>query len=181
MDIREQRLIDLEFALNQLSGNQAILFQLFKRFINEYQSAPDKIAQFKAAEESQAHRDYVHTLKGVTGNLGLSALMNACKEYEFLLKGVQSSPQSETTFFSTLTQTINSIEDLMQEGNDDKDANHTSKQKLIDHLEKEDLIAAPILNKLILELQLPSDVNGQLRSLIQAFKYKEALKLIKQH
>lgn len=178
MDIREHRLIDLEFALNQLNGNQALLFQLFQRFIQEYQLAGDKITEFKATTKPQQHRDYIHTLKGVTGNLGMSALMNACKEYEITLKGLDSSGQSEQHFLHTLTDTINSINSLINHSNTEQPSN-SSKQILIKHLENEDLIAAPLLNKLLLELQLPSQQSGHLRQLIQDFKYREALALVK--
>ena len=179
MDIREHRLIDLEFALNQLNGNQALLFQLFQRFVKEYQSANDKITEYKQDAKPQQHRDYVHTLKGVTGNLGMSALMNACKEYEITLKGLDSSSQSEQHFFQTLADTIDNINSLINHGSSEKPSN-SSKQILIKHLENEDLIAAPLLNKLLLELQLSSQQSGHLRQLIQEFKYREALALVKQ-
>ncbi len=182
MEIQEHELIDLDFALNQLSGNQTLLFQLFKRFANEYEATEDKVVEFKRCAQTQQLRDYVHTLKGVAGNLGFSALMKRCKEYEDCLKHSNHVPEIETRFLDTVTATIDKLTVLMAQ-QDPSDRSHASikaKNELLAQLESNNFIATPILNKLLLALQSTDKANDEIRNHISAFNYRDAIAIIKQ-
>lgn len=184
MTIENNLIVDLEFGLRQLNGNRAVLVKLFTRFVQEYQFAESIIDDFIKAEQHQQQKDYIHTLKGVSGNLGLSALMNSCREYELFLRGEQASGKAADDFFLVLQQTIDTLKDEISNGQqvtDEKAQNPAeAKTKLLQHLQKNDLIAAPMLAKLIEQLCLSESTRKDLHRFISAFEYDKAITVLQQ-
>lgn len=103
-------LFDLNFGLNQLSGNRELLFKLLDKFIAEYSSAPERL---KTQFEEGAWHDavvLVHTLKGVAGNLGFVALHQQSKVVEHHLRQNESTPPDFDAFVETLDASFKAVE-----------------------------------------------------------------------
>ena len=74
--LRKQRLtaagIDLNSALERFMGNEALLERFLKRFLQDENSA--RLNQELTAGDMETALAAAHTLKGVCGNLSMSAL-----------------------------------------------------------------------------------------------------------
>ena len=73
---------DTQFAINQFSGNKFLLVQILEKFIKEYQYFDTLITEQLQQEDLQSVKKQLHTLKGVSGNLGMKALHQASKNFE---------------------------------------------------------------------------------------------------
>ncbi|OIN27812.1 hybrid sensor histidine kinase/response regulator [Vibrio barjaei] len=77
-----ENMFDPEAGLRLLGGNRALQQKLIQRFIDQYGGV--KISSAEEKEPSSILFD-VHTLKGASGNLGLTALAECCEQIETLL------------------------------------------------------------------------------------------------
>lgn len=70
--------VDVEGALARFCGNSA----LYEKFLGKFLQDDNyyKIGAAVEAEDGEEMLIAAHTLKGVAGNLGFTALMNACAE-----------------------------------------------------------------------------------------------------
>lgn len=102
-------LIDLEFGISQLSGNKALLLTLLNKFSDEYRQTDDKMQQYFSDNDFSAARTYIHTLKGVAGNLGLTALFEASKAVDGALKQADVVPENYSAFTVILADTLDAI------------------------------------------------------------------------
>ncbi|MCW8093122.1 Hpt domain-containing protein [Alteromonas sp. ASW11-130] len=107
-----QTVIDLEFGIAQLSGNKSLLFTLLKKFADEYAETEQKLNNMFENEEWESARALLHTLKGVTGNLGINALHHESKDVEDYLKAHTGVPPSYPIFLSILRETLETIDKL---------------------------------------------------------------------
>merc|ERR1712137_1404729 len=76
--------------------------------------------------ESQQYDDaysLIHTLKGVTGNLGLFALHNASKPVESAIRNDKELPNDYSSFVVLLNETVSNIDTLTAESTSDNSAN----------------------------------------------------------
>lgn len=105
-------IIDLEFGLSQLSGNRALLDKLLKRFEDEYRQFPDQLDAQLANNDFTGAQSKLHTLKGVTGNLGLNALHHASRLAENEIKDNGRPPASLGELYATLDKTLAEITQL---------------------------------------------------------------------
>lgn len=118
-------LFDLNFGLNQLSGNRELLFKLLDKFILEYQSAPERLnAQFNEGAWQDA-TVLVHTLKGVAGNLGFVALHQQSKVIEQHLRETQSTPPDFDQFVDVLQASFEAVE-IARSGQNEQTGSHTT-------------------------------------------------------
>ncbi|WP_414830231.1 Hpt domain-containing protein [Alteromonas sp. H39] len=149
-------LIDLEFGISQLSGNKALLLTLLNKFSDEYRQTDDKMQQYFSQRDFTAARTYIHTLKGVAGNLGLSALFHACKALDDALKQTDAVPEHYPAFVVILSDTLDAIAHL-----DDSPASTTEKQSdESDAAAKAALINALNANEFIPQTQLDDWLNA---------------------
>jgi len=89
MDTSES-VLDLKFGLSQLSGNKTLLLTLLNKFSDEYRSLDDDLQAFMRNEQFDDAYSLIHTLKGVTGNLGLFALHQRSKYIESAVRNEQT-------------------------------------------------------------------------------------------
>jgi signal transduction histidine kinase/DNA-binding response OmpR family regulator/HPt (histidine-containing phosphotransfer) domain-containing protein len=62
--------VDVQEALRRARDNHALLARLFRRFVEGYSDAAERIAEMLAAGDLPSARREAHTLKGVSGNVG---------------------------------------------------------------------------------------------------------------
>lgn len=76
--------VDVEGALNRFCGNSA----LYEKFLLKFPSDDNfpQIAPALARADVEAAMTAVHTLKGVSGNLGMTRLYDICAEMTGLLR-----------------------------------------------------------------------------------------------
>jgi HPt (histidine-containing phosphotransfer) domain-containing protein len=102
--------IDMEFGTTQLSGNRNLFIKLLKKFQVEYSDASSKINACIDANELHELKLTIHTIKGVSGNLGLKALHQACRSFETDIVENNISDNRTLDFLFTLNQCFEQIE-----------------------------------------------------------------------
>lgn len=73
-------------AIKKLGGNEALWQKLFCSFYETYLLIPDKLHEFVEKQELATLLDYLHTLKGLCGTIGVSLLEEALSAMEKSLK-----------------------------------------------------------------------------------------------
>jgi HPt (histidine-containing phosphotransfer) domain-containing protein len=76
------KLVDIEFATTQLGGNVALLAKLLHKFCDEFTYAPQQVKDALAQNDVKSAKLKVHTAKGLSGNIGLTALYECSKVVE---------------------------------------------------------------------------------------------------
>lgn len=112
---QSQVVLDIDFGLSQLSGNRALLLTLLDKFISEYQTLDKDLEKLVSNKEYDQAYSLVHTLKGVTGNLGLFALHHKSKSVEALIRNEKRLPDDYSDFVALLEQTVQAINGLSAE------------------------------------------------------------------
>lgn len=103
-------ILDEDFAIKQLGGNEELLEKMFSKFLSQYADDADKVNQYIANKDYKEAQRTIHGIKGVSGNLGLKALQQACREAEELLRSTDDSPNDD----GQLTQYISHFEDMLK-------------------------------------------------------------------
>ncbi|WP_299073524.1 Hpt domain-containing protein [uncultured Paraglaciecola sp.] len=110
----ELRIFDSQFAINQFSGNRSILVNILEKFILQYQDFESLMAQHVQQSDIETVKRQVHDLKGVSSNLGLIALNQACKDLEVDLT-CQITNDTLDNFSLILRQTLGLLRDYSSE------------------------------------------------------------------
>ncbi|WP_334027164.1 Hpt domain-containing protein [Alteromonas sp. P256] len=108
-------LVDLEFGMSQLSGNKKLLFTLLGKFTDEYRLLDANLQALMEKEQYDDAYSLMHTLKGVTGNLGLFALHNDSKQIESAIRNEQQLPGNYSRFVVLLNDTVAEVDSLTAE------------------------------------------------------------------
>ena len=108
-------LVDLEFGMSQLSGNKKLLFTLLGKFTDEYRLLDANLQALMEKEQYDDAYSLMHTLKGVTGNLGLFALHNDSKQIESAIRNEQQLPGNYPQFVVLLNDTVAEVDSLTAE------------------------------------------------------------------
>ena len=110
--------IDIQTGLFRVNHNQALYTKLLKSYFLDFRDAPDKIRHYLDARETEEARRLVHSIKGVSANLGATMLFKAAKTAELEISsdgGIQPITWDELTgrlktvmdgldkFFSTMS------------------------------------------------------------------------------
>jgi PAS domain S-box-containing protein len=111
---------NLADGLRRLRGNHAFYRKLLIEFSAENEHAVSTLIGASEAKDYSAARDRVHSIKGISGNLGAERLQAAASELEDLLKDAGShgrAPENLTRqvedFTSALHQALESARSLM--------------------------------------------------------------------
>jgi HPt (histidine-containing phosphotransfer) domain-containing protein len=176
----ELTIFDTQFAKNQFSGNQLLLLQILNKFLKQYVNF-DTLLTERLQQDLQAAKQEVHTVKGVSGNLGMTALHNACKELETSL----DSPTSEYTlesFLLVFKQTITVVQNYSTENAVEESANVAPQQDeksiLISALKRNEFISESKMQSYLQSLDLPSEKLNELKQAIDELEYETAIKLL---
>lgn len=175
-------LIDYAFGLSQLSGNEALLIKLFGKISSEYRDTPQKLTEMFERGQWEDAKILVHTLKGVSGNLGCTALHKITKEIDAELKESQSVPIPIEELYSVLNDTIAKIDEIESLGEIPKasaqGSNQDAKKELIDMLESNAFISPSDASRLLKEIALGPTQKQELETCITTLDYKRALEIL---
>lgn len=118
---QEITMLDTSLGLQQLNGNQNLYHKLLRLFLDqltqEFSALP---AQLQAISEGKDEvrtttQQLNHALKGVAGNLAISALANLSAEIDLMLKRGDAIQADQAAFFAqTLTDTEKAIQTYLQ-------------------------------------------------------------------
>ncbi len=78
---------DIDSGLARVIGNQKLYFDILQKFKVNYQNVPDEIEHLVREEDSYGLKQLLHSIKGVTGNIGLIEIYETLQRLE---KKVQS-------------------------------------------------------------------------------------------
>lgn len=76
--------LDVESSIKRFSMNEKLYCKCIVRFITE-PTYEQLVESMEAGDYAEAHR-FAHTLKGISGNLGMDKLYNECSTLSSLLK-----------------------------------------------------------------------------------------------
>ena len=107
-------IFDAQFSINQFGGNQSLLVKILDKFILQYQYFDASITEYLQHENLQAAKQQIHSIKGVSGNLGMKALHNACKEFELELSH-RVTGHSVEIFLTVFKQTLSAVQNYSVE------------------------------------------------------------------
>jgi two-component system, sensor histidine kinase and response regulator len=74
--------LDTADALLRVGGNRALYRKLLRQFVDEQATALEQVAHALAAGDRNTARRFAHTLKGVAGNIGATAVRAASGDLE---------------------------------------------------------------------------------------------------
>jgi HPt (histidine-containing phosphotransfer) domain-containing protein len=177
----EPNIFDATFALNQFSGNQSLLVQILEKFITQYQNFDSSIAEHLEQSDIQAVKQKVHTLKGVSGNLGMKALHLACKEFEKNIEKqvVENSSENFLLIFkNTLAFAQNYAAEKGMEEPPKTIAPQDNKTLLIAALRRNEFISESKMQSYSQSLGLSSEKLNELNNAIDNLDYTIAIKLL---
>lgn len=176
--------IDIDFGMSQLSGNEKLLFTLLGKFTEEYRSTDTELRALVEKGDFDEAYSLVHTLKGVTGNLGLFALHNASKPVESCVRNEKRLPDDYATFANCLTETVKAVDALTQAPSDDNAqqgsgsdsaAAQQAKKQLLAALKASEFISQERLDTWLETIGFSSDKHAAIVDAVDELDYEEAI------
>lgn len=177
----ELSIFDTQFALNQFSGNQSLLVQILNKFIQQYQNFDTLIAQQLQQNSLPDIKQQVHTIKGVSGNLGMKALYQGCKELEEKLAH-QPTEHTLEEFLLVFEKTLTVIQNYSAE-NCIEEVPKTATQQdektaLIAVLKRNEFISESKMQNYAQSLYLSSQQLNKLKQAIDNLDYATAIDIL---
>lgn len=105
--------INLQEALGRLGGNQALYVKLLGKFMQstEFSAMEDALAQ----QDYAAAAEFAHAIKGITGNLSLTALFEYSTELMNQLRAGAPDPDTLAQYRDALEKTRQAVQQLIDE------------------------------------------------------------------
>lgn len=181
-------LVDIEFGLSQLSGNKKLLYTLLGKFTNEYRTLDKDLQGLVENQQYDDAYSLIHTLKGVTGNLGLFALHNASKPVESAVRNDRQLPDDFSSFATLLNETVSSIDTLTAESTSDNSANakasnapvnsaaaERARKQLTSALKASEFISQSTLEEWLSAMGIEGEKREAIIDAVDELDYEEAL------
>jgi len=183
-------LFDSEFALKQFSGNRPLLSKVLDTFCQQYATFSAKlVADIEQNEFNTVKRD-VHTVKGVSGNLGMKSLYQASNDLK--INSQQSTAQESDIagYMTILNDTLTTITQFIKtnstpdEGasapvhNTPKESEQDARALLLSALKRKEFITHTKLSAWMGDLSLPADVLQNFHRAIDELDYEKAISLL---
>lgn len=180
-------IIDLDFGLRQLSGNRELLYRLLNKFATEYQNLSSRMDTMLEKEDLSSAEILIHTLKGVSGNLGCNRVFESSRIVNEQVKLGAPDSDSLQLLYATLNETLEEIKVLTGEEQPSPvpapkvESKQThSKSALINALTHHEYINDEKLKSWLTDLNLEAKQEESLVEAIMSLDYEHALKLLEQ-
>jgi two-component system sensor histidine kinase/response regulator len=134
--------LDAAAGLKRVGGNRMLYLDLLRQFSERQADAPSRIASAMAAKDRKAAERVAHTVRGVAGNIGLSALAASAMELESALAGSGDIKALATRFEAALARAVASIQNSVEKVQPDAVAAVHSPGAKRDALRLAELLAA---------------------------------------
>ena len=96
-------------GITRLAGNQEAYLRLLKRFYTTYHTFPDRLQTLFATQQFDEILNLVHSLKGVSGNLGAEDLYQALSDFNQMLKQSEEPSPNLHLYFDRVQQTLTAL------------------------------------------------------------------------
>lgn len=174
-------IFDAKFATNQFSGNQSLLVKILEKFSLQYQHFETELTEHLQQEELPTVKQQVHSLKGVSGNLGMMALHQACKAFERELSSQVTGHPIEK-FLQIFKQTLIVIQDYSAKNasaaSPEVAPQQDNKAELIAALKRNEFISGSKMQRYLQSLDWPRDKLDALQQAIDDLDYASAIALL---
>ncbi len=176
-------IVDFEFGLRQLNGNKSLLYKLLRKFAAEYRNIDQRLQDMVAAKSIKEAEDLVHTLKGVSGNLGCNAVYQDSRLVNEQLKHGEPDATSMQSLFENMSKTVSVIDDLpdgdtaaapAEKPNEHREAHKAFVQALENH----EYINDEKLTTWLAKLSLTPAQQEQITSAVTSLDYDQALTIL---
>nr|WP_297347772.1 Hpt domain-containing protein [uncultured Glaciecola sp.] len=179
-------ILNYEFALNQLGGNEALLSKMLGKFFSEFENVSVEIVGFIEVSDIKSANMLVHTVKGISGNLGLQALHDCSTRFDTELRTGMPSQVIIDEFGKTVAATCLEIKQMEQ--NEAPKIRPISpslsmekcKSELIERLQKNEFIDDETLWNCVVGLDFSESDAKHLVRLIEELQYPQAIAKIKE-
>ena len=173
-------IFDAKFAINQFSGNQPLLIKILEKFIQQYQQFDILIAE-QLVQDFHAAKQQVHTIKGVSGNLGMKALHNGCIQLEDSFAN-QTAEYTLEEFLQVFKQTLTTVQNYSAENSVEETSDvvpqQVEKTRLIAALKRNEFISESKIQTYTQSLNLSSEKLDELKQAIHNLDYPIAIELL---
>ena len=183
-----KNLLDIKFALSQLSGNSDLLSRMLQKFREEFITVPDKVKNALAQNDLREAKLQVHTTKGLSGNLGLMALYECSKTLDQQMRDEEIDKAQVESFTRIMEDTCEFLKTVDLSRNEpqqfsQKDTNSDDDEKRIflDRLTHNEFIDDNTLFSYINSLSLNEEQKKVLQELVEDLQYAKAIDMINQH
>lgn len=184
---QEPVIFDVDFALRQFSGNQSLLVKMLGKFNEQYSDTENTLVSDIRLQNLDSVRQLVHTIKGVSGNLGMSALHQASRDFEAQIKDEENETLDCTAYNAVLRQTLTCINEYAAASQDATGTasvetsgvvNAQGKQDLLTALNRNEFITPSKLDQYIRDCALDAAGQVALRDAIDDLDYPAAIALL---
>ncbi|MFQ3237183.1 MAG: HPt (histidine-containing phosphotransfer) domain-containing protein [Paraglaciecola sp.] len=182
---QEPIIFDAEFALQQFSGNQPLLLKMLEKFTEQYSSFESVLRNHLSASEVDVIKQEIHTIKGVSGNLGMNALHQASREFETELKDQPAERINPTRYLHIISTTFVSIAEYGAANQQpqpviakEADFCPQTHQDLLTALKRNEFLSATKLDDLVQGCGLTPQQQQVLRGAIDDLDYQTAISLL---
>ncbi|MCP3429479.1 Hpt domain-containing protein [Opacimonas viscosa] len=174
-----------EFGLNQLNQNHELLCRLLTKFIDDYQSAQSKLLDMLEQRQWDSAVLLIHTIKGISGNLGLEALYDASKALEEAAKAQTLTEQQLKDLGNLIAQTIKEVNHFINTEVAPQTVYELNANKadtvasLISVLEKNQFVPSDKLASYMQNIDISQSEKDDLLVYIQQLNYEDALDILR--
>ena len=174
-----------EFGMNQLNQNQELLCRLLTKFIDDYQSAQSNLLDMLENQQWDSAVLLIHTIKGISGNLGLEALFEMTKALEGSVKEHTLNEKQLEDLGNLIAQTIKEVNHFINSEMAPQTVYELNANKadtvvsLISVLEKNQFVPSDKLASYMQNIDLSQAEKDDLLVYIQQLNYEDALGLLR--
>jgi two-component system, sensor histidine kinase and response regulator len=87
--------LNTDLGLRRCGGKVSFYLQMLRQFLNDWQHADDKLRSLVVAEQWVEATRTAHSLKGLAGSLGATAVQAAAHDLELACQAVQEQPDAD--------------------------------------------------------------------------------------
>jgi HPt (histidine-containing phosphotransfer) domain-containing protein len=180
-------ILNYDFALNQLGGNEALLSKMLGRFVDEFANVPAEIISLVQAHDIKNAKMKVHTVKGISGNIGLQALFDCATRFDVELRSGEASAAILEEFSKLIDNACLEIQQMEHKEPPELQLTVSTlppekcKSDLIVRLKRNEFIDDDTLLNLIAGLRLTESDAKHLIQLIEELQYPQAITKIEEN
>jgi HPt (histidine-containing phosphotransfer) domain-containing protein len=180
-------IFDVDFALRQFSGNEGLLVKMIGKFNEQYEGVEETLVSDIRLQNLDAIRQQVHTIKGVSGNLGMTALHQASRDFEAKIKSEAPETLNCDEYIAVVKQTLATTNEYAHSVQSPDsglsnaaqgEVNQQGKQDLMKALKRNEFITPDKLDQYIRDCALDSEGQTALRDAIDDLDYPAAIALL---
>ncbi|MDM7860042.1 Hpt domain-containing protein [Alteromonas sp. ASW11-36] len=176
---QQTNIINTSFGLQQLSGNETLYKRLLLRFHDEYQHSERKLSEIQQLNNLEAMQLLVHTIKGVSGNLGLDLLHLAAKSKDQEIKRATDCNVDLAPFIAALNTTLEAVVSYCDDGSNQALSN-TAGDEVITALRQQRFVSDEKLHAFLAASDLSEQQKQAIVTAVDDLDYATAVEIIDQ-